>query len=324
MQAEKPTICRWCPLWGHKRMKDKTKMDTEGGCKRSRRSFPGLALAGDLLLHPAHAAHGLHVLHARDAALPAVEGQEAGGRGSPALPARARRAHRVRMRPHRRRLWWNGECLVTEPGLTEWNSGVLSPACRCCHQGSSFQLSDLMDRGVYKPLAIGFMLMVFQQMTGINAIMFYAENIFEQAHFKVSLSVAALIVGLRSTWKDQLWLAAALQESDLASVIVGAIQVIFTAAAALIMDKAGRKFLLIISGTSSHQENKVHWVFSRCTCSPLGHNISSLPGLKLWYHDIVLVFWLPRRRHDFKHHSVWDLLLPDDSYVQPHFGWTAD
>lgn len=52
-------------------------------------------------------------------------------------------------------------------------------------QGSSFQLSDLTDPGVYKPLAIGFMLMVFQQMTGINAIMFYAENIFEQAHFKV-------------------------------------------------------------------------------------------------------------------------------------------
>lgn len=52
-------------------------------------------------------------------------------------------------------------------------------------QGSSFQLSDLMDPGVYKPLAIGAMLMVFQQMTGINAIMFYAENIFEQAHFKV-------------------------------------------------------------------------------------------------------------------------------------------
>lgn len=43
------------------------------------RSFLGLALAGDLLLHPAHAANGLHVLYAGDAALPAVQGQEAGG-----------------------------------------------------------------------------------------------------------------------------------------------------------------------------------------------------------------------------------------------------
>lgn len=39
-----------------------------------------------------------------------------------------------------------------------------------------------------------------------------------------------------------------LQDSDLASVIVGLIQVVFTAVAALIMDKAGRKVLLIISG----------------------------------------------------------------------------
>uniref|UniRef100_A0A3Q3EY07 Solute carrier family 2 member 8 n=1 Tax=Labrus bergylta TaxID=56723 RepID=A0A3Q3EY07_9LABR len=89
--------------------------------------------------------------------------------------------------------------------------------------GSSFQMSDLKDPGVYKPLIIGVMLMVFQQMTGINAIMFYAETIFEQAHFK---------------------------ESDLASVIVGTIQVVFTAVAALIMDKAGRKILLIISGVA--------------------------------------------------------------------------
>lgn len=41
------------------------------------------------------------------------------------------------------------------------------------------------------------------------------------------------------------------QNSDLASVIVGLIQVIFTAVAALIMDKAGRKVLLIISGILS-------------------------------------------------------------------------
>lgn len=55
-------------------------------------------------------------------------------------------------------------------------------------QGSGFQMSDLKDPGVSKPLVIGIMLMVFQQMTGINAIMFYAETIFQQAHFKVSQS----------------------------------------------------------------------------------------------------------------------------------------
>ncbi|XP_041642448.1 solute carrier family 2, facilitated glucose transporter member 8 [Cheilinus undulatus] len=103
----------------------------------------------------------------------------------------------------------------------EWECARIEDACD--EQGSSFQMSDLKDPGVYKPLIIGVMLMIFQQMTGINAIMFYAETIFEQAHFK---------------------------ESDLASVIVGTIQVIFTGVAALIMDKAGRKILLIISGVA--------------------------------------------------------------------------
>lgn len=39
-----------------------------------------------------------------------------------------------------------------------------------------------------------------------------------------------------------------LQNSSLASVIVGIIQVLFTAAAALVMDRAGRKLLLTLSG----------------------------------------------------------------------------
>ena len=48
-------------------------------------------------------------------------------------------------------------------------------------------MADLKDPGVYKPLGVGIMLMLFQQLTGINAIMFYAETIFEEAHFKVRI-----------------------------------------------------------------------------------------------------------------------------------------
>ncbi|XP_047238487.1 solute carrier family 2, facilitated glucose transporter member 8 [Girardinichthys multiradiatus] len=101
----------------------------------------------------------------------------------------------------------------------EWECARIEDACN--EQGSTFHLSDLKDPSIFKPLLISILLMVFQQMTGINAIMFYAENIFEQAHFK---------------------------DSDLASVIVALIQVIFTGIAAVIMDRAGRKALLIISG----------------------------------------------------------------------------
>lgn len=65
------------------------------------RSLRGLALAGDLCLHPAYTADGLHVLHARDAPVPAVTGQEAGGRGGSTLPARSGSPRRMGVCTHR-------------------------------------------------------------------------------------------------------------------------------------------------------------------------------------------------------------------------------
>ncbi|KAL4689443.1 hypothetical protein H8959_012234 [Pygathrix nigripes] len=85
----------------------------------------------------------------------------------------------------------------------------------------SFRLALLRQPAIYKPFIIGVSLMAFQQLSGVNAIMFYAETIFEEAKFK---------------------------DSSLASVVVGIIQVLFTAVAALIMDRAGRRLLLVLSG----------------------------------------------------------------------------
>ncbi|XP_017499831.3 solute carrier family 2, facilitated glucose transporter member 8 isoform X1 [Manis javanica] len=102
-----------------------------------------------------------------------------------------------------------------------WGSeqGWEEPPAGAGHQG--FHLALLRNPGIYKPFIIGISLMVFQQLSGINAVMFYAETIFEEAKFK---------------------------DSSLASVIVGIIQVLFTAMAALIMDRAGRRLLLVLSG----------------------------------------------------------------------------
>ncbi|ELW62024.1 Solute carrier family 2, facilitated glucose transporter member 8 [Tupaia chinensis] len=97
------------------------------------------------------------------------------------------------------------EALMAGPGLVE--------------QG--FHLGLLRHPGIYKPFVIGISLMAFQQLSGVNAIMFYADTIFEEARFK---------------------------DSSLASVVMGVIQVLFTAAAALIMDRAGRRLLLTLSG----------------------------------------------------------------------------
>ncbi|PKK24296.1 solute carrier family 2 (facilitated glucose transporter), member 8, transcript variant X3 [Columba livia] len=88
-------------------------------------------------------------------------------------------------------------------------------------QEEGLNLSEFKNPSIYRPLLIGVALMFFQQITGINAVMFYAETIFEEANFK---------------------------DSRMASVVVSSIQVCFTAVAALIIDKTGRKVLLYISG----------------------------------------------------------------------------
>ncbi|XP_074017136.1 solute carrier family 2, facilitated glucose transporter member 8 [Numenius arquata] len=104
--------------------------------------------------------------------------------------------------PHADHAW---ECRQIEAGVQE----------------DGLNLSEFKNPSIYRPLLIGVALMFFQQVTGINAVMFYAETIFEDASFK---------------------------DSRMASVVVGSIQVCFTAVAALIIDKTGRKVLLYISG----------------------------------------------------------------------------
>lgn len=130
----------------------------------------------------------------------------------------------------------------------EWECARIEEAYK--NEEQSFSLADLKDPGVYKPLGVGIMMMLLQQFTGINAIMFYAETIFEQAHFK---------------------------SSDVATVIVAATQVVFTAVAAIIMDKAGRKVLLIFSGVTMCVSEAVFGVYFKLTV--MKHNNSSLTSL---------------------------------------------
>lgn len=75
-----------------------------------------------------------------------------------------------------------------------------------------------------KPLAVGVGLAVFQQITGINVIMYYAPTIFE----KTGLNVDSAIYQ---------------------TILIGLINLIFTVFAMFIVDKVGRKPLLIIGST---------------------------------------------------------------------------
>lgn len=65
--------------------------------------------------------------------------------------------------------------------------------------------------------------MVFQQLSGVNTVIFYAETMFIAAGSKLS--------------------------STMCPVIVGVVQVIATYASTMLVDRTGRKVLLLISST---------------------------------------------------------------------------
>lgn len=87
---------------------------------------------------------------------------------------------------------------------------------------NTIRFQDLKLRRYWLPLMIGIGLLVFQQLSGINGVIFYSNNIFESA-------------GISS--------------SNAATVGVGVIQVIATAVATWLVDKTGRRILLIVSSS---------------------------------------------------------------------------
>lgn len=87
-------------------------------------------------------------------------------------------------------------------------------------QRSSFG-TVITRRSTIMGIIIAFGLMLFQQLSGINAVIFYTTNIFEAADTGIS--------------------------SATATIIVGVIQVIATFVSSLVVDRLGRKLLLLQS-----------------------------------------------------------------------------
>ncbi|CAG7716652.1 unnamed protein product [Allacma fusca] len=90
-------------------------------------------------------------------------------------------------------------------------------------QGSVI-LKDFLAPSILKPTLIALALMLFQQLSGINAIIFYATEIFEDADSDIRPGICTIIVGV--------------------------FQVLATALSSILVDRAGRKFLLIVSGAA--------------------------------------------------------------------------
>ncbi|KPM05562.1 Facilitated trehalose transporter Tret1-like protein, partial [Sarcoptes scabiei] len=89
-------------------------------------------------------------------------------------------------------------------------------------KGQGFQLSSYGLRSHWMPLILALLLMLFQQFSGINAIMFYATKIFAEAGSSI--------------------------EPKYATIIIGVSQVIATLCGSFLVDRLGRKLLLIVSG----------------------------------------------------------------------------
>uniref|UniRef100_UPI00358FE58E solute carrier family 2, facilitated glucose transporter member 8 isoform X1 n=2 Tax=Myxine glutinosa TaxID=7769 RepID=UPI00358FE58E len=85
----------------------------------------------------------------------------------------------------------------------------------------SMSVMEVMRGGLMRPLSMAVIVMVLQQATGVNAILFYAQNIFDKA--KVT-------------------------PPTLGPLLIAAVQVVATGLAVSLADRAGRKTLLAISG----------------------------------------------------------------------------
>ncbi|XP_045107890.1 facilitated trehalose transporter Tret1-2 homolog [Portunus trituberculatus] len=90
-------------------------------------------------------------------------------------------------------------------------------------QQSTASCSDLRKPYILKPFFISLTLMFFQQFSGVNGVLFNLTIIFSSAGSNIS--------------------------DDVSSIVVGAVQVIATFLATVLMDKAGRKLLLIASSS---------------------------------------------------------------------------
>jgi MFS transporter, SP family, arabinose:H+ symporter len=90
------------------------------------------------------------------------------------------------------------------------------------HEGATLQ--DLFKPGSVRAIVIGVTLMILTQVTGINAIMYYAPEVFKQAGS-----------GAAAAFNDTVW--------------VGLTNLVFTLLSMAVVDRLGRKPLLLIGAT---------------------------------------------------------------------------
>lgn len=113
--------------------------------------------------------------------------------------------------------WLRGKQADVEPEL----KGIVKSHCDAERHASKNAIFDLLKPCNLKPLLISLGLMFFQQLSGINAVIFYTVSIFKDAGSTI--------------------------DENLCTIIVGVVNFIATFIATMLIDRLGRKILLYIS-----------------------------------------------------------------------------
>ncbi|XP_065087392.1 facilitated trehalose transporter Tret1 isoform X2 [Ochlerotatus camptorhynchus] len=113
--------------------------------------------------------------------------------------------------------WLRGKKADVDPEL----KGIIKSHQDAERHASKSAIFDLMKKANLKPLLISLGLMFFQQLSGINAVIFYTVQIFQDAGSTI--------------------------DENLCTIIVGVVNFIATFIATMLIDRLGRKMLLYIS-----------------------------------------------------------------------------
>ncbi|XP_072022520.1 solute carrier family 2, facilitated glucose transporter member 8-like [Amphiura filiformis] len=142
--------------------------------------------------------------------------------------------------------------------ILEWLRGPtvdVDTECRDIEDGldnqEPFSILEFTKPSLYKPLMISVVLMFFQQWSGINAVMFYTVDIFKTAAPTI--------------------------DAHISTVIVGVVQVVATLVSVLLMDRAGRRVLLLLAGVGMALSSTTFGLYYNLTeknCTSNNHNSS--------------------------------------------------
>lgn len=87
--------------------------------------------------------------------------------------------------------WFRGKDYDIEDDLRQIRDGILEA------NANKGKMTDfLYDTAAKRAMVISLGLMVFQQLSGINAVLFYAGKIFEETGGSMSPSVCAMLIGV--------------------------------------------------------------------------------------------------------------------------------